>query len=544
MKKIGMLIGLGLLVTMLSSPVYPLSYQIDFNGEGGYDTSWDMSVGDRIRVAIWLDDYTCLPDDKLLGVQLYVQFDSNKLQTVEAFPNDVMHGGPFDRSLSGFLERKPGIYNLTASHFDYVRVSRDRILIGTIMLEAISSGNTTIKAANKLGIDEFNDGFVADCSADNLGNPSPQSLYPDDAVATINLTGGSGDEDDDDGGSGRNERGYSDDYGGEAIPFDANEGSATGPGAVSTDADRAGPLSNRPLTTIPESFEEEPFDADRKSPAGNRTRNDSSPQQKKTGGAERRSETIDQGAPQPTTTIQQPTSPYRILITPSALTVDPGSVSRLNAKTLLQGKEVEGTYDWKIVPASSIGSTIDKNGQFVAGTNAVGFNVEETIRVTDTRNSTDAETVVTITPQAQAADDCQLAINPASVTLYPGETFVFTGRALGEKCREGEYEWRVNTRIGSDITADGTYRAGRNSIGKETIDIVIVEDAVNGTTAQSLVTVLLPEEAGSLGAESMQQPGKEDPAGRKIFPGVFLLVLVSVVAVVAGIVLFNKIKRR
>jgi len=188
MKKIGMLIGLGILVTMLSSPVYPLSYQIDFNGEGGYDTSWDMSVGDRIRVAIWLDDYTCLPDDKLLGVQLYVQFDSNKLQTVEAFPNDVMHGGPFDRSLSGFLERKPGIYNLTASHFDYVRVSRDRILIGTIMLEAMSSGNTTIKAANKLGMDDFNDGFVADCSADNLGNPSPQSLYPDDAVAVISIS--------------------------------------------------------------------------------------------------------------------------------------------------------------------------------------------------------------------------------------------------------------------------------------------------------------------------------------------------------------------
>ena len=219
-------------------------------------------------------------------------------------------------------------------------------------------------------------------------------------------------------------------------------------------------------------------------------------------------------------------------------------MSRLNAKTLLQGKEVEGTYDWKIVPASSIGSTIDKNGQFVAGTNATGFNVEETIRVTDTKNGTDAEAVFAVAPQAGEAVECKLAINPSLVTLYPGDTVAFSVRSSGKKCEEGVYKWRVNTRIGSEITADGTYRAGRNSIGKETIDIVIVEDAVNGTTAQSLVTVLLPEEAGSRGAESMQQPGKEDPAGRKIFPGVFLLVLVSVVAVVAGIVLFIKIKRR
>src|SRR4030042_1856611 len=120
MKKIGILGGLGLLLTLLSSPVFPLSYEIDFNGEGGYDTTWDMSVGDSLRVVIWLDDYTCLPDDKLFGAQLYVAFDSNKLQVVDAFANDVTHGGPFDVSLSGFREHKPGVYCLVSSNFNHV----------------------------------------------------------------------------------------------------------------------------------------------------------------------------------------------------------------------------------------------------------------------------------------------------------------------------------------------------------------------------------------------------------------------------------------
>ncbi len=521
MKKIGILAGLGLLITMLSSPVYPLSYQIDFNGEGGYDTSWEMSGGDRTRVAVWLDDYTCLPDDKLFGAQLYVAFDSNTLQVVEAFANDVTRGGPFEVSLSGFKEHKPGVYFLVASNFNYVTVLSSRILLGTIVLEATSSGSTTLKAANKLGMEGFDDGFVSDCDL--------KQNYPDDAMATITITGGGGDGDGNGGNGDRGSEGdageqFGGDSGANETPAEGNEGFSGRAGMVGADSDGAGPLSGRTMTTIPDVAEYQYPETDRNTVSQTGSGRRSSPQQSTEGRPSSQASGEIAVAPS-TTTVKRPASPYAIVITPSALTINPGSVSKLSARTLFQGKEVEGTYDWKVVPASTIGSTIDKNGQFVAGINATSFNVEETIRVTDTRNGTDAETVFTITPQAQAADDCQLAINPASATLYPGDTFVFTGRALGEKCREGDYKWRVNTRIGSEITADGIYRAGRNSIGKETIDIVIVEDAVNATTAQSLVTVLLPEEAGSRGAESMQQPGKDDPAGRKFFPGVFLLVL-------------------
>lgn len=537
MKITGLLFcSLGVFLTLLAGPVFPLSYEIDFNGDGSYDGAWDMSVGDSIRVAIWLDDYTCLPDDKLFGTQLYVQFDSNKLQTVEAFSNDVRHGGPFDVGFSGFIERKPGIYNLTAAHFDYVRVDGDRILIGTIILEATSSGNTTIKAVNKLGIEGFDDGFVSDCEL--------KQLFPDDAVATINLTGGSGDDDDDGGDGDRGSEGEErDDSGGEAIPSNASEGSSVGPGMVSNDSDGARTLSNRPVTSIPELFAEESFDSEEERGTRTRTGEASSPRRRQASSAAGPSEEQPRIASQTTTSVKRPASPYQVLIIPSSLTVDGGGLSQLSAKTLFQGKEIEGTYDWKIVPASSIGSKIDKNGQFVAGINATGFDVEETIRVTDTKNGTDAETVFTVNPQLEESVECQLTVNPSLVTLYPGDTVAFSGRSSGKKCKEGVYKWRVNTRIGSEISSEGIYSAGNKSIGKETIDIIILEDDANGITAQSLVTVLLPQEVSGQAVESMQQPDKGTAVGKGMFPGIFFIVLICVSAVVAGLVLYIKNRR-
>jgi len=538
MKKTAILGGLGLLLTLFSTPVFPLSYQIDFNGEGGYDTSWDMSVSDRIRVAIWLDDYTCLPEDKLFGTQLYVAFDSDKLQSVEAYANDVRHGGPFDVGFSGFIERKPGIYSLNTGHFDYVTVMRSRILLGTITLQGTSSGTVQLRAANSLGLEGYDDGKIADCDL--------KDQFPENAVATITITGGSGDDNDDNRDRGTEEEEgspYGEDSGATEASADGNEGASGRSGIGGADSDRAGPLSGRAMTTVPDLSEDRLSGEERNPVSQTGSGKRSSPQQQATGRADRKTAGETEAA-RSTTTVQAPLSAYRIIIAPSALTVNPGSVSRLSARTLFQGKEVEGAYDWKVFPASSIGSTIDKNGQFTAGSNASGVNVMETIQVTDTRNGTTAETVFTITAQPKAADACQLTISPSSAMLYPGDTVVFSGRSFGEKCREGAYKWRVNTRIGSEIAADGTYRAGKHSIGKETIDIIIMEDAANSMTEQALVTVLVPESVNAQEVESGQQDAKHDRAGKKVLTGGFVLVLVSVVAVAAGIVLFIKRKRR
>ena len=177
MNKLLKVMYVSLLLTLIAAPAFSLSYELDFNGDGVWDTNVSLSAGESVPVAIWLDGYSCPPDDLLFGAQLYFSFDVDKLQVVDAFANDTTHGGPFDPSLSGFRERESGIYFLIASNFNYVTVTGNSILLGTIILEGTSPGDTTIKAANELGLDGFNDGFVSDCDL--------KQLYPDDAIAVI-----------------------------------------------------------------------------------------------------------------------------------------------------------------------------------------------------------------------------------------------------------------------------------------------------------------------------------------------------------------------
>ncbi len=180
MKNLLKVLFVSLMLTLIAAPAFPLSYEFDFHGDELWDTNGSLSVGESVPVEIWLDGYSCPPDDLLFGAQLYFSFDVNKLQVVDAFANDTTHGGPFDQSFSGFIEGRAGIYSLNAARFDYVSVIGGRILLGTIILEATSSGNTTLKAANNLGIEGFDDGFVSDCDLNNL--------FPDDVNAVIVIT--------------------------------------------------------------------------------------------------------------------------------------------------------------------------------------------------------------------------------------------------------------------------------------------------------------------------------------------------------------------
>ena len=57
---------------------------------------------------------------------------------------------------------------------------------------------------------------------------------------------------------------------------------------------------------------------------------------------------------------------------------------QFSARTTDGGEKVEGTYSWEIVSGSTIGSTIDDDGLFAAGDNTTDFEIEETVKVTDT----------------------------------------------------------------------------------------------------------------------------------------------------------------
>ena len=140
------------IVASLTVSAYPLTYRLPF-GER------EISVGDTISVTVKLADYSCddptkddVPVNGLFGVQLYFGFDPNKMRVVEAYAMDSDKGGPFDQGLCGFIEQKPGIYQLNVSKFDYYVVEAyDEVLLGVITLEATAGGDVVLKAANKLG---------------------------------------------------------------------------------------------------------------------------------------------------------------------------------------------------------------------------------------------------------------------------------------------------------------------------------------------------------------------------------------------------------
>ena len=88
MKRLQAIIVLQFLITFFAVPAFPLSYQLSFDKD-------ELSVGEIVTVEIWLDtsDYSCspadqnVPEDGLFGVQLYFQYDSDKIWVAQAYAN-------------------------------------------------------------------------------------------------------------------------------------------------------------------------------------------------------------------------------------------------------------------------------------------------------------------------------------------------------------------------------------------------------------------------------------------------------------------------
>ena len=181
MKKLLIICVSIMTVFSISHNVFALSYELDVNQDGKFDNGKKINAkpGDTLKVDIWLTGYTCPPDNKLFGTQFYLQYDPAKVQfnSENSFINDSKHGGTFDPALGGIKVGSAGVYFLVASNFNHVTVTKAKTLLATIELKYIAAGQTSIKVANKLGFNGFDDGFVSNC---NL-----KEEYPTDAVVTF-----------------------------------------------------------------------------------------------------------------------------------------------------------------------------------------------------------------------------------------------------------------------------------------------------------------------------------------------------------------------
>jgi hypothetical protein len=145
-------------VLYLVSPVFadPNLY-FDGDGDGVYDTSWEISG--KGLVEIYLDDWDTsdFSSEQIVGVQMYFYYDNTKIQVNEAesFAHDTDHEGVFAPSFSGFERMNEGKIKLvvgTGGCLDIV----DKILLWTLEIQPIVEGASDVY----IQVDYPDDGFV------------------------------------------------------------------------------------------------------------------------------------------------------------------------------------------------------------------------------------------------------------------------------------------------------------------------------------------------------------------------------------------------
>ena len=239
--------------------------------------------------------------------------------------------------------------------------------------------------------------------------------------------------------------------------------------------------------------------------------------------------------PSETTTIPL-SSPYQISISPLSVTLNSGEVVEFHANTVVDGKKVKGIYRWEIIPASTIGSTINENGLFTAGNNTSDFTTKEIVRVTDTlHENSEATVMVTISIKKPPPTGCELSISPSSATLFPGDPITFSAKNLGKRCAEGSYKWKILSKLDSHISKNGIYTAGNNESGDSAFDIVIVKDTINNISIDAMVTVLSKEKVAQATSDVIQKPQLKALSSK-------VLIIILVLIILTGIVLFLKFK--
>jgi hypothetical protein len=179
-----------------------------------------------------------------------------------------------------------------------------------------------------------------------------------------------------------------------------------------------------------------------------------------------------------------------VVILPDSQTIASGGTFSFTAVSTCDGVVVGGAYVWEIVPASTIGSSIDANtGLYTAGSNTTASDMTETVQVTDiTHNATDTVDAVVTTIQPV----CETVIDPSTATVDSEESMTFAASTRGTGCLESDFAWQIETNVNSQINAAGAscfYQAGTNKTKMLHTDTITVVDRANGTSAEVAVTV-------------------------------------------------------
>ena len=193
-----------------------------------------------------------------------------------------------------------------------------------------------------------------------------------------------------------------------------------------------------------------------------------------------------------TTTTTVITSSCKVSISPLSATLISGTSMQFSARTECDGEEVAGSYDWQIVPDSTIGSAIDGEGLFTAGDNTTASDIEETVRVTDSAHENKSATATVTIRVKQTPVGCEIAISPLAATVLPGEMLTLVASAIGD-CDTPLYEWALTTETDSLHEPQGgtcDYMAGANDGTESLTDVMTVSDTVNGIDAEAEITIL------------------------------------------------------
>ena len=224
----------------------------------------------------------------------------------------------------------------------------------------------------------------------------------------------------------------------------------------------------------------------------------------------------------------------RVIVSPESVTLTSGDSITLNPQTLDDGIVVEGKYSYELTQPSPIESMVSANGQFTAGTNTSPNDLEETIKITDTANKNAYVLLVfTIEGKKPPSGKCTLSISPSSATIGSGKSLQLTPHK-SEECKEGVYEWKVNSKIGSSINDQGFYKAATNTNPTPALDIVMVTDTVNQVSTDIIITVATSSLASPDGAEGLSDTPNLEPAGipgRKTSPEIFILLTLLIFVV-------------
>ncbi len=198
MKKLSNLFKITLILCLMATPAFSLSYKFDFNGDEDWDTAWILQpppVGETVQLELWLDDnYICPPSDDLLGVSFYFSYDASKIQINQIIPNDDAFGGPFDSVFTNIDDNYGGVSILELGKFEFVTIGNNKILLFTLEVEALELGSLVITASDNVGF-PFDDGFVLNCynreyvPPANDGNAIIYLAYEDSDLDGINDDG-------------------------------------------------------------------------------------------------------------------------------------------------------------------------------------------------------------------------------------------------------------------------------------------------------------------------------------------------------------------